>query len=55
MTPELYSVAVDTPASEVARMMCDSHLHRVLVTAEDDFVGIVTTSDLLGLLVAEGS
>jgi len=55
MTPELYSVAVDTPVSEVARLMCDSHLHRVLVTAEEDFVGIVTTSDLLGLLVAEGS
>lgn len=53
MTPELYSVEVDTPASEIARVMCDSHLHRVLVTSEDDFVGIVTTSDLLGLLVEE--
>lgn len=53
MTPELYSVTVDTPAAEVARVMCDSHLHRVLVTAEDNFVGIVTTSDLLGLLVEE--
>ena len=32
MTPELYSVAVDMPVPEVARLMCDSHLHRVLVT-----------------------
>lgn len=53
MTPEIYCVEVDTPVSELARLMCDSHLHRVLVTAEDDFVGIVTTSDLLGLLVDE--
>jgi CBS domain-containing protein len=53
MTPELYSVAVDMPVPEVARLMCDSHLHRVLVTAEGDFVGIITTSDLLGLLVDE--
>lgn len=54
MTPEVFSVAVDTPASEIARLMCDSHLHRVLVTDNDDFVGIITTSDLLGLLVDEG-
>lgn len=53
MTPELFSVAVDMPVPEVARLMCDSHLHRVLVTADDDFVGIITTSDLLGLLVDE--
>jgi len=53
MTPEIYSVSVDTPVTEVARLMSDSHLHRVLVTANDDFVGIVTTSDLLGLLVSE--
>jgi len=53
MTPELFSVPVDMPISEVARLMCDSHLHRVLVTAQDDFVGILTTSDLLGLLVED--
>ncbi len=53
MTPELFSVAVDMPVPEVARLMCDSHLHRVLVMAEDDFAGIITTSDLLGLLVDE--
>jgi CBS domain-containing protein len=53
MTPELFSVAVDMPVPEVARLMCDAHLHRVLVTADDDFVGIITTSDLLGLLVEE--
>ena len=53
MTPEIFSVTVETPISEVARLLVDSHIHRLLVTENDEFVGIITTSDLLGLLVEE--
>ncbi len=51
MTPRIYSVDEATPASEAARMMREAHIHRVLVTSHGRMVGIVTTSDLLGLLV----
>lgn len=53
MTATVYSVPVDATASEVAAIMLQSHLHRLLVVADDQIVGIITTSDLLGLLVDE--
>jgi predicted transcriptional regulator len=53
MTPTVYSVDEDAPVSEVARIMLDGHLHRILVTADGAAVGIISTSDLLGLLVDE--
>ena len=53
MTPGVYSVTEETPVSKVARMMIDNHIHRVLVTREERAVGIISTSDLLGLLVEE--
>jgi CBS domain-containing protein len=53
MTPAIYSVAEDATVSEVASRMLDSHVHRLLVTREDRPVGIITTSDLLGLLIDE--
>jgi CBS domain-containing protein len=51
MTPRVYSVDEATPVSEAARMMREAHIHRVLVTSRGRMVGIVTTSDLLGLLI----
>ncbi len=33
--------------------MIQNHVHRILVTREDRVVGIISTSDLLGLLVEE--
>jgi CBS domain-containing protein len=55
MTPEIHSVAPSAPVSKIAMKMLREHLHRVLVLDPDDrCVGIVTTSDLLGLLVDEG-
>lgn len=51
MTPEAWSVAEDATVSEVASMMMRHHLHRVLVVRDDEVVGIVSTSDLLGLLI----
>lgn len=54
MTPTVYSVPEDTPVSEVAETMIESHVHRLLVTREGRVVGILSTSDLLGLLVDDG-
>lgn len=53
MTPMVYSVAEEDPVSAIASLMLQAHLHRVLVTRGDKVVGIITTSDLLGLLVEE--
>lgn len=54
MTPRVHSVDEATPVSDAARMMREAHIHRVLVTSHGKVVGIVTTSDLLGLLTGEG-
>ncbi|HKI86347.1 MAG TPA: CBS domain-containing protein [Thermoanaerobaculia bacterium] len=51
MTPTVYSVDESTPISEVAETMIDSHIHRLLVTQDEKTSGIISTSDLLGLLV----
>jgi CBS domain-containing protein len=53
MTPAVYAVEEHTPLGEVARMMREGHLHRLLVLREGTLVGILTTSDLLKVL-AEG-
>lgn len=53
MTPGVYSVDAQTPIPEVAETLIHSHIHRLLVTSDEKVVGIVTTSDLLGLLVRE--
>lgn len=53
MTPSVYTVGEETPVSEIAETMIESHVHRLLVTREDRVVGIISTSDLLGLLVED--
>lgn len=53
MTPTLYSVDADDSVSAVASLMLNGHLHRVLVTEAGKTVGIISTSDLLGLLLDE--
>ncbi|HBL30225.1 MAG TPA: hypothetical protein DD490_25615 [Acidobacteria bacterium] len=53
MTPEVFTVREDTPVSEIALAMIQNHVHRLLVTRDDRVVGILSTSDLLGLLVEE--
>jgi CBS domain-containing protein len=54
MSTEIHSVAEDATVSEVAMKMLKEHLHRLLVLRDSRVVGIVSTSDLLGLLVDEG-
>jgi len=53
MTPTVYSVTEDASVSELASMMLRGHLHRLLVTRDERPIGIVSTSDLLGLFVDE--
>ena len=53
MTPEVFTVREDTPVSEIAEAMIQNHVHRILVTREVRVVGIISTSDLLGLLVED--
>ena len=53
MTPTVFSVSEDATVSEVASTMLRGHLHRLLVTEHGKPKGIITTSDLLGLLVEE--
>jgi CBS domain-containing protein len=53
MTSDVYTVGDETPVSEIAEAMIANHVHRLLVTREDRVVGIISTSDLLGLLVEE--
>ena len=51
MTTEIQSVAEDATVSEVAMAMLKGHLHRLLVLRDGRVVGIISTSDLLGLLI----
>ncbi len=51
MTPKVFAVQEDTPVPRIAEMMVDAHVHRVLVTRRGKPVGIVSATDLLGLLV----
>lgn len=53
MNPEIYSVTRDATVSEVAMTFLENHVHRLLVIDDGKAVGIITTSDLLGLLVEE--
>ena len=53
MTPRVYTVVEDTPVGELAETLIEKHVHRLLVTREEKVVGIVSTGDLLGLLIEE--
>ncbi len=53
MTPELITLDPDAPVRDVARVMLERHIHRVLITAGRRLVGLVSCTDLVRLL-AEG-
>lgn len=53
MNPDVYSVSEDATVSQVASTLLNNHVHRLLVIEEGRVLGIITTSDLLGLLVEE--
>lgn len=47
MTPMIFSVSPETPLSEMAEIMYNGRIHRLIVTEEDNVLGIVTTLDIL--------
>jgi CBS domain-containing protein len=51
MTPSILAVDEELPISRVAAKMIDSRVHRLLVTRQHKVTGILSTTDLLGLLV----
>ena len=53
MNPKLYSVGPQAEVSEIASKMLSTHIHRLLVVEDNELVGVISTSDLLGLLVDE--
>lgn len=53
MTPTLYTVREETPVAQVAKTMLSGHIHRLLVTRRGQVAGIVTTTDMLKLLLRQ--
>lgn len=51
MTPEVYTIDVDAPVREIARILIDGGIHRVFVDEDGELVGTITSSDLVGLLI----
>ncbi len=51
MTRTVLSIDEEAPIAQVAQRMIESHIHRLIVTRRARMTGIVTSSDLLGLLV----
>lgn len=53
MTPTVYTIPGSTPVPKIARTMISGRVHRLLVTESRRVVGIITTLDMLKLLVDE--
>ena len=51
MTPAVFSVPEDTPVSDIAGTMIQGRIHRVLVIDDSKVAGIITSLDLLKLLL----
>lgn len=52
MTEDIITVSPEATIEEMAKIMYDNKVHRLLVTKFDKLLGIVTTYDLLKLLAA---
>jgi predicted transcriptional regulator len=50
MTPVIHQVPVTASVAEVARIMVEQHIHRLVVTQGKDPVGIITSMDLLKMI-----
>ena len=51
MTPKVITFEEDTPIREIAKLMLQKHVHRVVITREGRLCGIVTTMDMLKILL----
>ena len=54
MSTPVLSVDVDTPVAEAAKIMRDKDISCLLVNEKEDFVGLITTTDLVKKVMAEG-
>ena len=54
MTPRVFSVARDTGAAQAASIMRERRIHRLIVTDRGRLVGVVTSLDLLMVVVENG-
>jgi len=54
MTPDPVTVQADTPVADVATLMVDRDVSRVPVLDGERLVGIVSKSDIVRSLIAEG-
>lgn len=54
MTPYVLRVAAEASVSEIAGTMLEHHVHRVFVSDDGEIVGLISTIDLLDLLVEQG-
>jgi len=50
MTPVIHQVPVTASVAEVARVMVEQHIHRLVVTQGKEPVGIITSMDLLKMI-----
>jgi predicted transcriptional regulator len=50
MTPVIHQVPVTASVAEVARIMVEQHIHRLVVTQGKEPVGIITSMDLLKMI-----
>ena len=50
MTPAIHQVPVTASVAEVARIMVEQHIHRLVVTQGKEPVGIITSTDLLKMI-----
>jgi len=55
MTKELVSVGGAASLGDVARMLCENRVHRVLVIEAGRLAGMISTFDLVGLLSEDES
>lgn len=51
MTPVVMSAEETTPVEELAQIMLDKHIHRIVITRGGKLYGIVTTMDMLRALL----
>ena len=54
MSTPVLSVDVDTPVTKAAKIMRDKDISCLLVNEKEDFVGLITTTDLVKKVMAEG-
>jgi CBS domain-containing protein len=52
MTRRLLTVGPEAPVAEVARLMLEENVHRLLVVRDGELAGVITTRDLIRLVAA---